>query len=99
MTRNSVVVKAMNQRMVVAKSPRTRPEAHPQGVVSGLGASFVPKSAIQQQEEEGLLRSFSIPSGAVYTKTYFIRHKDVFVTSALDQFLELLRGTSLYDQK
>jgi DNA-binding transcriptional LysR family regulator len=66
-----------------------------QGVVSGLGASLVPKSAIQQQVEDGLLQTFSMPSQAVYTKTYFIRHKDVFVTSALERFLELLRGASL----
>ncbi|KEO84007.1 LysR family transcriptional regulator [Tumebacillus flagellatus] len=70
-----------------------------QGVVSGLGASFVPKSAIQKLEESGVLRSFSLPSQPAFTQIYFVRNPNSFVTSALDKFLELLRKNPLYGKK
>jgi LysR family transcriptional regulator, cell division regulator len=69
-----------------------------QGVISGLGASFVPKSAIQTHEEKGVLRSFAIPSQYSSTKTFFIRHKDSLMTSALAKFIEMLKQSPLYNQ-
>lgn len=66
-----------------------------QGVISGLGASFVPQSAIQKYEEKGLLQSFAIPAQYSSTKTYFIRHKDTLMTSALAKFTETLQQSPL----
>lgn len=67
-----------------------------QGVISGLGASFVPKSVIQTHEEKGLLRSFAVPAQYSSTKTYFIRHKDTLMTSALVKFTETLQQNPLH---
>ncbi|MBL0388093.1 LysR family transcriptional regulator [Tumebacillus sp. ITR2] len=69
-----------------------------QGVISGLGASFVQYSAAQKYVEAGVLRSFPIPSPYSLTQTYFIRHKDSLLTSALEKFLETLKKSQLYSR-
>ncbi|GMA57590.1 DNA-binding transcriptional LysR family regulator [Alicyclobacillus sacchari] len=66
-----------------------------QGVISGLGASFVPQSAIQKYEEKGLVRSFAVPAQYSSSKTYFIRHKDTLMTSALKEFTNMLQQNPL----
>ncbi|MBI0577371.1 LysR family transcriptional regulator [Neobacillus cucumis] len=70
------------------------PDAIIQGVISGLGASFVPRSSIQSLEQAGQLRSFDVPSEYSSTKTFFIRHKDSVMTSELSAFIELLKQHS-----
>lgn len=67
-----------------------------EGVIAGLGASFVPKSTIENQEKLGLLRSFSLPQQYSSTKTFLIRHKDVLLTSALAKFIKIVEGNSSY---
>lgn len=66
------------------------------GVISGLGVSLVPKSSILQQEQEGLLKSFALPAQYSSTKTFFIRHKDSLVTSALTKFIDLVEANTPY---
>lgn len=61
------------------------------GVISGLGASFVPESSIKQYEQAELLRSFSIPKQYSVVHTFFIRHRDSVVTSAFTKFVEVLK--------
>lgn len=61
------------------------------GVVAGLGVSFVPESAIKQYEQAKLLRSFSIPKQYSVVHTFFIRYKDSVVTRALTEFVEMLK--------
>ena len=68
-----------------------------EGVIADLGASFVPKSAIKEYEEKGLLRSFPIPSKYSTTKTFFIRHKDSLKTSALSKFIEMIELKTPYN--
>lgn len=67
-----------------------------EGVIADLGASFVPKSAIERYEERGLLKSFPIPSQFSSTKTFFIRHKDSLKTSALSKFIEMIELKTPY---
>lgn len=69
------------------------------GVISGLGVSLVPKSSIQQQEQDGLLKSFALPAQYSSTKTFFIRHKDSLMTSALMKFIELVETSTPYIRK
>lgn len=66
------------------------------GVIAGLGVSLVPKSSIVQQEQEGLLKSFVLPEQYSLTKTFFIRHKDSLVTSALTKFIDLVQANTPY---
>lgn len=67
-----------------------------QGVLSDLGASFIPRSAVRLYEDKGLLRTFPVPSRFSSTKTYFIRHKDSIKTSALAQFIETIQDAAPY---
>ncbi|WEG14512.1 LysR family transcriptional regulator [Pullulanibacillus sp. KACC 23026] len=67
------------------------PDAIIQGVISGLGASLVPKSSIQSHEMKGVVRSFEIPKQYSTAKTFFIRHKDSLMTSTLSKFIEMLK--------
>jgi LysR family transcriptional regulator, cell division regulator len=66
------------------------------GVIAGLGVSFVPHSTIQKYEESGLLRSFSIPPQYSATKTFLIRHKDSLMTSTLLKFIEMVESETPY---
>ena len=62
-----------------------------EGVISGLGVSFVPESYIQKQKELGLLKVFPIPTKYSSTRTFLIRHKNNFMTSTLSKFIELVQ--------
>lgn len=66
------------------------------GVISGLGVSLVPKTSILKPEQEGLLKSFVLPGQYSSTKTFFIRHKDSLVTSALTKFIDLIVTSTPY---
>jgi len=70
------------------------PDAIIQGVISGLGASLVTKSSILSLDIKGLVRSFEIPEQYSTAKTFFIRHKDSLMTSALSKFIEMLKQNS-----
>lgn len=65
------------------------------GVMAGLGASFVPKSAIQKHVAEGKLQTFSIPNEYNRTKCYLIRHKDSLITSGLEKFIVMVKSRPL----
>ena len=67
-----------------------------EGVIADLGASFVPKSAVEKYEEKGLLKSFTIPEEFSNIRTFFIRHKDSLKTNALAKFIELIESTTPY---
>jgi len=62
-----------------------------EGVISGLGVSFVPESYIQKQKELGILNVFPIPTKYSSTRTFLIRHKNNFMTSTLSKFIELVQ--------
>lgn len=62
------------------------------GVIAGLGASFVPESVIRQYENAGLLRSFSVPKQYSVIHTFFIRHKESAITSAFTKFVGMLKA-------
>lgn len=62
------------------------------GVISGLGASFVPEASIKQYEAAGLLRCFSVPKQYSVVCTVFIRHKDSAATGAFTKFVEMLKS-------
>ena len=67
-----------------------------EGVIADLGASFVPKSAIEKYEEKGLLKSFIIPHQFSATRTFFIRHKDSLKTNALSKFIKMIELKTPY---
>ncbi|AGK98628.1 LysR family transcriptional regulator [Clostridium pasteurianum] len=67
-----------------------------EGVLAGLGVSFVPKSAVKKYIEEGSIKYFTIPSQYSTTKTFFIRHKDSLKTSALTKFIDLIELKTPY---
>ncbi|KHD36210.1 LysR family transcriptional regulator [Clostridium acetobutylicum] len=69
-----------------------------EGVMADLGASFVPKSAVEKYEKEGLLKSFSIPSEYNVTRSFFIRRKDSLMTSSLSKFIELVELNTPYEK-
>ncbi|MGG3563100.1 LysR family transcriptional regulator [Neobacillus rhizosphaerae] len=71
------------------------PDAIIQGVISGLGASLVPMSSILSPKIKGLVHSFEIPAQYSTVKTFFIRHKDSLMTSALLKFIEMLKQSCL----
>lgn len=67
-----------------------------EGVMEDLGASFVPKSSIQEYEKKELLKSFPVPPQYSSAKTFFIRHKDALMTSALLKFIEMTKVETPY---
>ncbi|AJG97423.1 LysR family transcriptional regulator [Clostridium beijerinckii] len=67
-----------------------------EGVIADLGASFVPKSTIEDYEKKGLLKSFSVPAKYNTTKTFFIRHKDSLMTNSLSKFIEMTELNTPY---
>lgn len=66
------------------------------GVIAGLGVSFVPQSAIREYEKNGLLKSFSVPRPYSFTRTFLIRHKDSMMTNALIKFIEMIQAKTCY---
>ncbi|MCI1479097.1 MAG: LysR family transcriptional regulator [Clostridium beijerinckii] len=67
-----------------------------EGVIADLGASFVPKSTIEDYEKKGLLKSFSVPDKYNTTKTFFIRRKDSLMTNSLSKFIEMTELNTPY---
>lgn len=67
-----------------------------EGVMADLGASFVPKSTIEDYEEKGLLKSFSVPEKYNTTRTFFIRQKDSLMTNSLSKFIEMIELNTSY---
>ncbi|MBP2636353.1 MAG: LysR family transcriptional regulator [Firmicutes bacterium] len=67
-----------------------------EGVIAGLGVSFVPLSAILNYENKGLLKAITVPALYNLTKTFLIRHKDCLLTNALDKFIELITQETEY---
>ncbi|WP_026889487.1 LysR family transcriptional regulator [Clostridium beijerinckii] len=67
-----------------------------EGVIADLGASFIPKSTIKDYEENGLLKSFSVPDKYNTTKTFFIRRKDSLMTTSLSKFIEMIELNTPY---
>ena len=64
------------------------------GVISGLGAAFVPEASIMRYEKTGLLRSFSVPEEYSLVYTYLIRNKNSVVTSAFSEFVRMIKETN-----
>lgn len=58
--------------------------------VMGLGIAFVPKSQVEQFEEEGVLQYHKLPEKYSKTKTVFIRRKDAFLTPTIEKFIETI---------
>lgn len=67
-----------------------------EGVIAGLGVAFVPRSAIVNLEQKGLLKSIPVPQPYSTTKTFLIRHKDCLMTNALTRFIELITTETDY---
>ncbi|ODA41906.1 LysR family transcriptional regulator [Desulfosporosinus sp. BG] len=61
------------------------------GVIADLGASFVPQSSIKKFEENGLLKSFQVPTRYSTAKIFFIRHKEIVMSSALTKFIDKVK--------
>lgn len=61
------------------------------GVVAGLGVSFVPHSTVRKPEMNGLIKSFSVPLEYSLSQTFLIRHKDVVMTNALKEFITMVK--------
>lgn len=59
-------------------------------VVEGLGISFVPKSAVIDLEQRGLVQCHSLPDQYSKIKTVFIRRADTYLTSTLEKFIETI---------
>lgn len=64
------------------------------GVISGLGAAFVPEDSIRRYEKARLLRSFCVPEEYSRVYTYFIRNKNSVVTSAFLEFVRMIKETN-----
>lgn len=60
------------------------------GVTAGLGASFVPRQAVAQKEQMGLLRTFEVPLQFGTMRTCFVRAKNVPPSAALSRFVQML---------
>ena len=67
-----------------------------EGVIADLGASFVPKSTIDEYEEKGLIKSFSVPNQYNTTRTFFVRRKDSLMTTSLSKFIEMIERNTSY---
>ncbi|AJY76954.1 LysR family transcriptional regulator [Paenibacillus beijingensis] len=63
------------------------------GVSCGLGVSVQPKSSVKKLVEEGALHCYPIPEKYRKVKVCFIYRRDMFMTSAMKKFIELLEVT------
>lgn len=59
-------------------------------VYSGLGVSIVPRSAVRNHEERGLIQCHSVPEKYSKIETVFIRRKDTFLTTSMEKFIETI---------
>lgn len=61
-----------------------------QSVVIGLGVTFVPKSAVINLLQSGLIKCHRLPDVYSRIKTVFIRRGDTFLTSTMEKFIETI---------
>ena len=61
-----------------------------ESVSTGLGISFVPKSAVRQMERNGSIKTFTLPDKYCKIKTVFIRRTDTRLTSTIEKFIETI---------
>lgn len=59
-------------------------------VVSGLGISLVPQSAVSNLELEGLIQCHTIPNKYSNISTIFIRRADAYLTNTVEKFIETI---------
>ena len=59
-------------------------------VVVGLGVTFVPKSAVTEMEQSGLIQCHTLPDQYSKIKTVFIRRADTYLTSTIKKFIETI---------
>lgn len=64
-------------------------------VAMGLGITFVPKSAIGQLEERGMIEVHYLPKEYSMINTVFIHRKDTYLTSTLKKFIETIENTDV----
>ena len=60
-------------------------------VSAGIGVTLLPRTLVSALWERRPLRIHPLPNGAGWVDTVFIRHRDAFVSSALQAFLDLAR--------
>lgn len=60
------------------------------GVTAGLGISLLPKSAVHQLAEAGLVRLHPIPRQFSHSVTFFVTRKDSFIPSSLQELINML---------
>lgn len=60
------------------------------GVVAGLGASFIPRQVVAQKERIGVLRTFDVPPQFGTMRTCFVRAKGIPPSAALSKFVQML---------
>lgn len=60
------------------------------GVMAGLGASFVMKQVVMKKEQMGLLRTFAVPPQFGTMRTCFVRAKGVSPSATLLRFVDML---------
>jgi len=63
-----------------------------EGVLCGLGVSFVPESAVKNDVEEGRLRVLHPPLEYSLVRTFLIRHKDTLLTPAIAEWIALIKN-------
>lgn len=59
-------------------------------VVVGLGVTFVPKAAVTQLLEKGLVHCHKLPEEYSKINTIFIRRADAYLTSTIEKFIETI---------
>jgi len=63
-----------------------------QSVTMGLGVTFVPKSAVNHLEQNGLIQCHSLPKQYSTIKTVFIRRADTYLTATIAKFIETIES-------
>jgi len=58
-------------------------------VVAGVGITLLPRSVVTDLERNGSIRCYPIPDHYGQVTTFFIRRRDLFITSAMEKFLEM----------
>ncbi|WP_067725836.1 LysR family transcriptional regulator [Oceanobacillus damuensis] len=61
------------------------------GVISGLGISLVPQSAVSHLEEEGVIQCHAIPEKYGNVSTVFIRREDTYLTNTMIKFIDTIK--------
>jgi len=61
-------------------------------VMAGMGVSLLPFHVIQKYVENGELIAHSLPKSISSVETVFIRRHDIFMSNALNRFIEIIRN-------